>query len=61
MLAARTPVKGSRGKSRFLDDAATALTGFAIPMKDLKAKQRAVVLIVIDLAASVIRQARNIK
>jgi hypothetical protein len=61
MLASRTPVKGARGKCRFLDDSTAALTGFAVPVKDLKAKQRAMVLIVIDLATSVIRQARNIK
>lgn len=61
MLTSRTPVKGARREHRFFDDSTTALTGFAVPMKDLKAKQRTVMFILIDQATGIIRQARNIK
>lgn len=61
MLAVRAPVKGPRGEHRLLNHAPAALALFAIAMEHLKAEQRAVVLVVIGLAAGAIRKPRDIE
>ena len=61
VLAAWTPVKRARGQRGFLNDAATAFTRFAITMKNLKAKQRPMMLILIHLPPRSVRKSRNIQ
>ena len=61
VLAAWTPVKRARGQRGFLNDAATAFTRFAITMKNLKAKQRPMMFILIHLPPRSVRKSRNIQ
>ena len=61
VLAAWTPVKRARGQRGFLNDAATAFAQFAITMKNLKAKQRPMMLILIHLPPRSVRKPRNLQ
>ncbi len=61
MLASWTPVKWPRGERRLLNDSPTAFAPFPIAMEDLKAKQRAMMLVVIHQTASTIGQPRDIE